>query len=249
MITVGLVLLLLAALIGWSAGPGLPTGGPGPATAQRAAWLIAAAGSAVLAVAGAAALTGYRERLVWGRIPGAGAIGLTLDPLSGLFLLITFGTATLVMIAGPARPRLDGDVRRRLPAAAAIVALAAAVVILASDLFALLAGWEALGFAFYLAVGFDRRREGRGRAALLAAGFSTVSGGMLLAGGGLLAAQAGSISLANWGVHPGATTAAGYALLIAGFGIKVGLVPAHVWLPPRIPPPPGQCGLCWPDRP
>lgn len=239
MIGIALLLFLVAAVIGWVSGPGTVEHAPRQRLLEQTTWLLATAGCVLLVVAGSAGLAGYREQLGFGSIPGMGSIGLRLDPLSGLFLVITFGAGALVMLAALARPVQVRDVRRRLPVAAVFVAAAAAVVILAGDLFLLLAGWEALGFAFYLAVGYDRHREARGRASLLAAGFSKVSGGLLLAGGGLLAVHAGSITLSAWGANPGLATTAGYMLLIAGFGVKVGLVPAHVWLPPAYTAAPG----------
>ena len=238
MIAGALSLLLLAVAIGWAAGGARPRE-DAAAPVAAIAWVATTAASVLLVIAGGEGLAGRGERLGFGTIPAMGTIGLGVDRLSGLFLVVTFGAAALVLLAGLTRPARLAGARRRLPAAAGLVCLATAVVILADDLFLLLAGWEALGFAFYLAVGYDRHREGRSRAAVLAAGFSKVSGGLLLLGGGILAVQAGSVALDDLGGHAGIATAAGYVLLIGGFAVKVGLVPAHVWLPPAYTAAPG----------
>lgn len=229
MLTAPFVLLAAAILAGWLARPrrrGL----------VLASWLLCLAGTVLLVVLGALGLAG--RRLDTGLSVGAdlGSLSLHLDPLAGLFLVISFGVALPVLLAALPSPARE---RRHLAAAVALVLFATALIVLAGDLFGLLTGWELLGFGFYLVVGYDRSEPDRPRSAVQAAMFSKISGAALLVGGLLLAGQAGSLVLARLGGTPGSITSAAYALLVLGFAIKAGLVPAHVWLPPGYSSAPG----------
>ncbi|QNE36823.1 proton-conducting transporter transmembrane domain-containing protein [Leifsonia shinshuensis] len=236
MTVLGLLLFLAAGAVGWLALRVDSDARRWSRIAAATSWTLSVLASLLLVVVGARALAGTGESTTLESSPPLGAIGLHVDSLTGLFLVITFGVAVPAFLVGLTR---GGASRPRLGSAAALVGLAVGLVLTANDLFTLLAGWELLGFSFYLAVGYDRRRAGRGRAAVLAAGFSKTSGALLLLGGGVLAAQSGSIALSELGRHPGAWTALGYTLLLAGFAVKVGLVPAHVWLPPSYSAAPG----------
>lgn len=236
MTVVGLLLFVAAGAIGWAALRADASAKRWSRFAAATSWTLSVLASVLLVVVGARALAGISEYVTLESATPLGAIGLRVDALTGLFLVITFGVAVPAFLVGLTR---GGSTRPRLGATAALVGLAVGMVLTANDLFLLLAGWELLGFAFYLAVGYDRSRAGRGRAAVLAAGFSKTSGALLLLGGGVLAAQSGSIALADLGKHPGPWTALGYTLLLAGFAVKVGLVPAHVWLPPSYSAAPG----------
>jgi hydrogenase-4 component B len=80
-------------------------------------------------------------------------------------------------------------------------------------------------------------RETR-RAAFLYLAMSHVATGCLLAGFLLVSAAAGSWSFADalaGAPLPGATRQAAFLLFLAGFGIKAGVVPLHVWLPEAHP--------------
>ena len=196
-------------------------------------YLAGAAGSACLAVAGAAALAGQPVALRVTGLLGPGTTGPAADPLSGLFLLIAFGAAVPISLAlvswapGPRGPR-----RRGLAAAYALALGAVAVVLTATDVFTLLFAWESVTLAFYLLAGFRRERPRRPASALITLVFGRVSGVCLLAGLLLLASHAHSLALTSLAhVPPGALRSAAEVLLLLGFVIKVGLVPFQVWLP------------------
>ncbi len=232
-------------------------------------YLLAAAGSACLAVAGAGAVAGHTARLVLASSPGSGgldlaslgSVSLTADRLSGLFLLIAFGAAVPVSLVAAGRGRQSisaadhmcyspRDPRRcrgctvrqgRLGAACALTLVSVAVVVTAQGAFVLLFAWESLTIAFYLLAGFDRRLRGRPTGALLTLVFGKISGVSLLAGLLLLAARSGSLNLASFAhVPPGPARTTAYALLLLGFAIKVGLVPVQAWLPRGYAAAPGQ---------
>lgn len=191
--------------------------------------ILSLAGAIVLVVAGGLGLAGHRQLLALDVGIGAQQPALQVDQLSGLFLVISYSVAVPVLLAAASRP----GGRRRLGAPIALVLLAVQIVLTADHLFVLLAGWELLGFAFYLLAGYDRHLAGRGRAATGAVVFSKMSGVALLLGGLLLAVPAHSLSIFDLGRGMGSAGASvGYALLLLGFGVKVGVVPVQIWLPP-----------------
>jgi hydrogenase-4 component B len=196
-------------------------------------YLAGAAGSACLAVAGAAALAGQTVALRVTGLLGPGTTGPAADPLSGLFLLIAFSAAvpiSLALVSWSASPR--GPRRRGLAAAYALALGAVAVVLTATDVFTLLFAWESVTLALYLLAGFRRERPRRPASALIILVFGRASGVFLLAGLVLLASHAHSLALTSLAhVPPGALRSAAEVLLLLGFVIKVGLVPFQVWLP------------------
>src|SRR5579875_1155097 len=203
---------------------------------RAAPYLLGAAASACLAVTGAGALAGRAVRVggaagAGGGAPATTAGGLAADRLSGLFLLIAFGAATMVSLAFASWAAHTGPVRRGLGAGYALCLGAVAVVLTATDAFTLLFAWESVTVAFYLLAGFDRDRSGRPAAALVTFAFGKVSGAALLAGLLLLADRSGSLALASFGSVPaGAARTTAQVLLLAGFAVKVGLVPFQVWM-------------------
>jgi hydrogenase-4 component B len=201
-------------------------------------WAGCAAAAVIFAVAGARALAGHPGTLSLGSMGGLGTAQLRADRLSGLFLLLCFAVAVPVLLAGGAL--VAGVPRPRLGAAVASCLGAVALILTAGHVFVFLFGWEALTVAFYLITGYDRNRPGRGRAAMLAAGFGKLSGALLMLGFLILAGHAHSLDFAAIGrVHRGASLDVGYVLLLLGFGVKTGLVPVQIWLPPAYAAAPG----------
>ncbi|MFC7752278.1 proton-conducting transporter transmembrane domain-containing protein [Tsukamurella soli] len=160
-----------------------------------------------------------------------------MDRISGLFAVIAFGIAVPVLAAAAAA----GDrARGRLPSAAALLLAAVELILTSAHFFVFLFGWELLTFAFYLLAGFDRDLPGRSRASLVTVVFGKSSGAALLLGGLLLAAHTHTLDIAGWHAAAGSGVAAlAFALLLVGFGAKVGLIPGEVWLPEGYPAAPG----------
>ena len=235
----GLILLAVAAvadLAGWRKGP---------------PYLLGAAGSACLAVAGGFALAGRTVLLpvagwLGQPVPGQSSADLSADRLSGLFLVMAFGAAALVSVAFASWARAN-DPRRGLGASYALALGAVAVIVTGRDAFTVLFGWEGLTIAFYLLAGSDRRHS---RAAQVTFAFGKLSGAALLAGLLLLAARSHSIALASFAYVPGgAARTTALVLLLAGFAVKAGVVPFQVWLPPGYAAAPGparaiMAGVC-----
>jgi hydrogenase-4 component B len=219
-------------------------------------YLLGTAASACLLVVGAAAVAGRAVTLGSGgllgtvavgsgRASGSGATtrssvpafttvpGLAADRLSGLFLVIAFAAAAAVSLAFASwAGSAAGPVRRGLGAGYALALGAVVIVLTARDAFTLIFGWELLTLAFWLLSGWDRSRPGRGAAALVTLAFGRISGAALLAGLLLLVTRSGSLTLAAMAHVPaGPLRATACVLLLAGFAVKVGMVPFQVWLP------------------
>jgi len=235
-LVVGLILMALAACADLLAGMRSPTW-------RRVPYLLGVAGSVCLVVAGAGAVAGRRVAIrssavldgvaVGGRHLFSATSGLAADRLSGLFLVIAFSAAAAVSlgfaswVAGPAGPG-----RRGLGASYALALGSVAVILTAADAFTLLFGWESLTLAFWLLAGFNRNSASRRVSALITLAFGRISGASLLAGLLLLVTRSGSLALAGLGQAPGGPLrATACVLLLAGFAVKVGLVPFQVWLP------------------
>lgn len=230
-----LSLLGAAVLISWHAGttPTVAAQGRWSATA----WMVNVAAATVLVIAGARALAGHPQRLNLGGLAGLGSAALVMDALSGLFVIISFGVAVPAMVAAAAPANRD---RPRLPGAVAVSLIAVLLVITANHFFVLLFGWELLSVAFYLMSGYDRDLPGRAGGSVITVVFGKASGAALLMGALLLSGRTHTFSLTAGTVDPhSAVGQASYALLLFGFGIKVGLVPAHIWMPPGYSAAPG----------
>ena len=237
----GLILLAVAAFVdlaGWRKGP---------------PYILGAAGSACLALAGGFALAGRTVRLpvagwLGQPVPGQSSADLSADRLSGLFLVMAFGAAALVSVAFASwASRPDTVTRRGLGAGYALALGSVAVVVTGQDAFTVLFGWEGLTVAFYLLAGSDRHHP---RSAQVTVAFGKLSGAALLAGLLLLAAKSHSIALASFAYVPGgAARTTALVLLLAGFAVKAGLVPFQVWMPPGYSAAPGparaiMAGVC-----
>lgn len=227
MIVADLLLLAVAVLISWCAG--LVAAAETQKRLCVGAWTLNVTAAVLFVIAGAFGLAGSRQWVGLAGLAGLGPAGLCVDALSGLFLVISFGVAIPALIAAAASGNRN---RPRLPAAVAI-ALAAVVAIITTDnLFVLLFGWELLTVAFYLLAGFDRDLPGRANGSIITVVFGKASGAAVLMGALLLASRTHSFAFSADAVDPhSAVGQAAYALLLFGFGVKVGLVPAHIWMP------------------
>jgi hydrogenase-4 component B len=231
-----ILLIALLALLG--AGLLDLVAGVRSAAVRPVPYLVATVASVLLVVVGAAGISGAGVRLGLDSVLGSGILGfgpiaLVVDRLSGLFLVISFAVAVpvgLVCAAWAARP---GRVEYRSLAATHCLTLGSvAVIITADNAFVFLLGWELLTIAFYLLAGFERGRAERADAAIITVSLGKLSGAALLLGFLLLASRAGSFSFADFASLPRSELRdAAFALLVAAFAVKVGLVPLHVWMP------------------
>lgn len=228
----GLLIYAAAALLDLTAGR----------RASSSPYWLACAGSACLAGVGIGALTGHPIAPTAQSVLAVPDGGFGTDHLTGLFLLIAYGVAAPICLshaANPAPPDPDTPTPRGLAAALALTLAALALVLTAQGVFGFVFGWETLTLAFYLLTAFERHKAGRATAAVLTVGFGKASGALLLLGLLLLAASAHTLTLGGLASAHGTTRSTAYALLVAGFAIKVGLVPLQIWLPAAYPAAPG----------
>jgi formate hydrogenlyase subunit 3/multisubunit Na+/H+ antiporter MnhD subunit len=234
--------LLLAALVIWAAAAALDIVlGAKRASARLVAYGAGVVGSALVTTAGVRAVLGATRVVDLGTTLGVGTTSIRLDPLAGLFLTLTggLGVAISACVLSWARPagRLGG---RGTGAGYLLMLGAVSVVLVAGDAFTFLFAWEALTISFYVLVGIGRRDEDEARSAWATLGFGKAGGAALLFGFLLLAGQAHSNLFAAWSHLPGGSLHdIAFALLVVGFGAKVGIIPFQVWLPIGYPAAPG----------
>ena len=203
-----------------------------------------ASGAAVASAALAAVVTGVAALLGAAapglRIPVALPMAAPLDPLvlapdrlGGLFMALAGVVVALAALFGigyahgPAASRTGWT-------AFATFGIGMQLVPAAADAISFLLAWELMAAgSTALLLADHAAREPVRRATVWYSVMTHVSFLLLLAGFGVLAAAAGGTSWSAMSAAaitgPAATT--GFVVLVAGFAIKAGLVPVHVWLP------------------
>jgi hydrogenase-4 component B len=208
--------------------------------------LAAAFGASVLAslMTGGVGLLGLHGRApLRGRLIGHEASGLTLgysvDALSGWFLVVlaSLGVAVAVYSIGYFARSSPG--RTAFVGAAYNVLLGSIeMVFVAGGAIGFLLAWELMSLATAALVATEHERAPARRAAFLYLALSHVGTGCLVAGFFLLASGGDSLAFTHL-LGPGAATApfrdAVFLLFLAGFGVKAGMIPLHVWLPEAHP--------------
>jgi hydrogenase-4 component B len=120
-----------------------------------------------------------------------------------------------------------------------VLVLATTLVFLADNAFFFLLVWEIMALAAYGLVSFEHEQDEARNAGVLYFVMSHIGTGCLILGFLLLFQASGGYGFA--GFHGlGARMAAGprnaaFLLFLAGFGVKAGLVPLHIWLPAAHP--------------
>lgn len=200
---------------------------------------VAALGSAACAVAGSLALaTPGATTLTVGSVQPLGVLQVGEDGLTGYFLLVT-GAVSALLFAG--RPGTLANLRGKVPIVAlAVLMLGLVLVLIARDVFLFLTGWEALAVSFYLVVSAGYHRDDRaGSAAYWTMGMAKLGGAAILAAFVVLAVRAHGIGFQQLGqaaAHvPEPVAGAVLLLAIAGFGIKMAMLPLQSWLPRAYP--------------
>ncbi|MGH7119203.1 MAG: proton-conducting transporter membrane subunit, partial [Acetobacteraceae bacterium] len=209
-----------------------------PASKWRAAGFLAGSWAAALLVL-IGSIGAIADGVTQAAMPGDLAIlsgfGFALDPLRAYFLLIS------AAVYACSAPFLVRDTLHRLPQRARLVLVCATVlfaamltVLLAAGIVSLLFGWEIMSLALAMLVFLGRATRIEMRAGLLTLAFSEAGALSALAGLLILAAAAGTTSLAGIGAAaprfaPGVAWA-GFLLTFFGFGVKTGIVPVNAWM-------------------
>src|ERR1035437_3015097 len=117
--------------------------------------------------------------------------------------------------------------------------LGLALVFTAANAFFFLSAWEVMAVSAFCLVTFEHEKAETRDAALVYIIMSHAGTAMLLAAFLLLAAFAGGTDFASFHLLasnlPPAELGAVFLLFFAGFGVKAGIVPLHVWLPDAHP--------------
>jgi hydrogenase-4 component B len=204
---------------------------------QRAACAILTSGAVLGLLASLRTLLGVEPSraldLPW-PVPG-GRVSVEVDEISAVFLVQIFLLGLLNSIYGlrywrQSEHEEDG---RKLNCFYGLTVAGMALLVIARNAVLFLVGWEGMAIsAFFLVSTEDRQPEVRqaGYIYIVATRFGTLA---LIAMFALLASASGKLAFEA----PPSTTSstvldAIFLLALFGFGIKAGMMPMHVWLPP-----------------
>lgn len=157
-------------------------------------------------------------------------VQLDLDPLGGFFMALTGA------VAGAVGVYVIGYARHGRPSLATLTALPVFVAAMlavpaAGSATTFLFAWESMAVASLVLVLAEHTRLEVRAAALVYAVMTQLGFVSILAGLVVLAAAGGADRFADLHRIPPGTATAVFALTVAGFGSKAGLVPLHAWLP------------------
>ena len=203
---------------------------------------LTAAGMLAAAVPAVGILCGYQSRAeIWHGMGLFGPDRGSLDPLSALFVLV-IGSGSIAAVLY-SRGYLRHTLARKSAAHlslhyTALTAMCFAMlgVVMSGGGYSFLFFWELMTIASFLLILYDAERREVRRAALTYLVMMHVGFVLLVAGFARLDAVCGSADFAALGgyfrTHRPMPL---YLLFLAGFGMKAGLFPMHVWLPEAHP--------------
>jgi hydrogenase-4 component B len=212
-----------------------------PAAARVAAFGLAVLGSLLLVAAGCLALAFPSSVTGSLRLITLFPCTVRLDPLSAWFILTLaiLASAVSVYSFGYLRPM---ERTRNLGALGFFfncLLLGLTLVFTAANAFFFLTAWEVMAVSAFCLVVFEHEKEETRRAAVVYIIMSHAGTVMLLAAFLLLAAFAGDMNFDRFHLMasrlPPAEQGAVFLLFFAGFGVKAGIVPLHIWLPDAHP--------------
>lgn len=204
---------------------------------QSAGFLTGSWAAAVLVWIGGARdmVSGVPRHVAPGVLAILPGFDFALDPLRAFFLIIAaavyaLSVAFVLRDAGQRTPR-----RARLVLTCTILLFAAMLaVLLAAGVTSLMFAWEVMSLALAALVFLGRGAQVETRAGLLTLAFSEAGALAALAGLLILAAAAGTTSLAGIAAAvpslPISVAWAGFLLTFFGFGVKTGIVPVNAWM-------------------
>ena len=222
----------LAAVIGLFAGARLAGGPAVPAIAGSGGAFVVSL--LVLGSAEGSPATVHESVVAWTPIGGRMLhVGTRVDGLVAVVAVMVCVVALLVQVYSTAY--MAGDPRYSVYAAeVSLFTAAMLLVVVASNLFELLVGWELMGLCSYLLIGHYWQSEGARAAAVKAFVTTRFGDAAFVVGIIVLGLHAGSFDISRVVSAPGphgTTLAAAALLLLGGVVGKSAQFPLHVWLP------------------
>ena len=169
------------------------------------------------------------------------SLGFTLDRLSAWFLLVLALLAIPIAVYSVAYLG-HGRLHRRsafVGGGFSVLVGTVELVFAANGVVAFLFAWELMALVNAALVATEHERSAPRRAAFLYLAMSHVATGCLIGGFLILARAAPSMSfehvLGGNVLPPGPARTVVFLLFLAGFGVKAGMIPLHVWLPEAHP--------------
>jgi hydrogenase-4 component B len=166
-------------------------------------------------------------------------LGYSVDALSGYFLLVLaiLGIAVAVYSVGYFA-RSGTGLTSFVGTAFNVLLGSVEMVFVAEGAIGFLLAWELMTLATAALVATEHEHAQTRRAAFLYLALSHVGTGCLMAAFFLLSSSGRSLAFADI-LGPGAATTpardAVFLLFLAGFGVKAGMIPLHLWLPEAHP--------------
>jgi len=176
----------------------------------------------------------HESAVAWTPIGGQTLhVGTRVDGLVAVIAVMVCAVALLVQVYSTAY--MAGDPRYSVYAAeVSLFTAAMLLVVVASNLFELLIGWELMGLCSYLLIGHYWQTEGARAAAVKAFVTTRFGDAAFLVGIIVLGVHAGSFEISRVLAAPGprgGVFTAGVILLLGGVVGKSAQFPLHVWLP------------------
>ncbi|MBP1150949.1 hydrogenase 4 subunit B [Methylocaldum sp. RMAD-M] len=165
---------------------------------------------------------------------------LALDPLAGFFFCVLGIPLIAASLFGPGYVREFEHGKHKLSVLGLFTGLFVAgmeLVLLANDAFLFMIAWELMSVASYFLVAYQHEHAAHRRAAFLYLLMAEIGAIAIILAFGVLAGFSGGLTfeaLRSAALNPLWASIA-FALALAGFGMKAGLVPLHTWLPEAHP--------------
>jgi hydrogenase-4 component B len=228
------MMLLFALSVLLTAASGVPGLVPRSGGGREGAWLMGLGAAAGLAAAALALAAPGPSGLVLPAAPLGGRGFLRLDPIAGFFLIpvLTLGACATVFARGYWGDAREGARRQRLLFGLCCASLV--LLVAAAHALVFLLAWEAMAITAFLLVMAEDRDAATRRAGWIYLA-ATHTGTLCLFAAFGLAADGGRGFLFGpvaRGVAGGPLGTLVFLLFLVGFGLKAGVMPLHLWLPP-----------------